>query len=357
MPKKKSRSAKKQTNTATKSGRRPRPPKKTGSIGGKVRAKPETPLTVFVSHAHEERELANAWKALLTEILPTVQVFFSSDRDPAGGIGLGRWQETLTKQMQQADCLLLLLTPDSAERSWVLFETGFGRALCPDNRIVPLRIGMAQERIPEPVRDLQSYSADQEDDVRELVGRIADHAGKSVSSRKLNRGVTAFVDHTRQFQLRQLDPQLFRERFHSQQLAKNLEGRWFIKWVVDQGLETLGALPIDELSASATESRLRFVCRPWSGAETALEGRVSLGGHVVLTWWAGAGIQACGTLLLEVAKNSRRMEGTWQGFAAFRDPYDELVRAEGRVVIARDRMTAERRFGIRSGSFDQSPIE
>ena len=73
-----------------------------------------------------------------------------------------------------------------------------------------------------------------------------------------------------------------------------------------------------------------------------MEGVISPRSHLALTWWGGSGVQACGTALLEIASNSRRMHGTWQGFATFDPPYEELVRAEGRIVIARDRAKVAR---------------
>ena len=56
-------------------------------------------MNIFISHAHTERELAEAWRELLTGILPGVQVFYSSQTDPQGGIGAGRWRDVVLQSV------------------------------------------------------------------------------------------------------------------------------------------------------------------------------------------------------------------------------------------------------------------
>jgi hypothetical protein len=54
-------------------------------------------VRVLVSHAHDESKLAGAWKDLLEGISASVvQVWFSSDWTPSGGLPVGQeWRAQL----------------------------------------------------------------------------------------------------------------------------------------------------------------------------------------------------------------------------------------------------------------------
>src|ERR1700728_4360676 len=84
---------------------------------------------IFISHVHEDRELASAFSILLRDItagvLPT---FSSSDRTADGGIRYGtEWFQWIKESIESSDHLVALLTPHSLERPWILFEAGLGK--------------------------------------------------------------------------------------------------------------------------------------------------------------------------------------------------------------------------------------
>ena len=72
-------------------------------------------MSIFISHAHDDRDLAGSWSELLTGMLTGIEVFHSSDPDPQGGVGAGRWREAVLRQLQKAECVLVLLTPQSVD--------------------------------------------------------------------------------------------------------------------------------------------------------------------------------------------------------------------------------------------------
>jgi hypothetical protein len=204
--------------------------------------------------------------------------------------------------------------------------------------------------VPSPVQDLNVFRGDRPEELGDLVGRITARLGASVTSKAKEELIQVYVKQLEAFRAQWIDPLLFREGFHNHATAKQLEGNWFVKWTVRKR-STEAALPISSLTVTSTEPRLRLIDRPLlGGAETALEGMVSSHGHVVLCWWGGSGIQACGTAVLEILANTQMMEGTWEGFAVLAYPYDQLSREAGRVAIGRDRLSVEQRWGIRSGS-------
>lgn len=307
-------------------------------------------MNIFISHAHTERELAEAWRELLTNILPDVQVFYSSQADPQGGIGAGRWRDVVLHQLQNADRILVLLTPQSVDSPWVLFEYGYARGLGRDDRIFPVLYWIDVDDVPSPVQDLQVFRGDRPDKLSELAGRITTGLRVAAMEEVKQNVIDTYTKGVDASRAKWIDPLLFRRSFHNEVTAKQLEGDWFVKWTVRKG-KSETALPLDVLRAipTPTATRFRMIARPSGGAETALEGVVSSRSQVVLRWWAGSGIQACGTAALEILANNKMMEGTWEGFAALESPFDRLSREAGRIVLGRDQLSVEQRWGIASG--------
>jgi len=60
--------------------------------------------SVFISHSHEERALAQAWKRLIDDVSQgAVDTWLSSDQSPDGGMPLGKeWRRTIYDKMQAA---------------------------------------------------------------------------------------------------------------------------------------------------------------------------------------------------------------------------------------------------------------
>jgi hypothetical protein len=98
---------------------------------------------VFISHIHEERELALALKTfLITTVyvqlnLVTMRreldIFVSSE---PGGISPGEdWLTRLKQELTSAKVVIPLLTQHSLNRYWVNFETG--AAWLADKKIMP----------------------------------------------------------------------------------------------------------------------------------------------------------------------------------------------------------------------------
>src|SRR5262245_29303299 len=258
-------------------------------------------MNVFISHAHTERELAEAWNELLTGIIPGVQVFYSSQTDPRGGIGAGRWRDVVLHQLQNADRTLVLLTPQSVDSPWVLFEYGYARGLGRDDKIFPVLYWIDVDDAPSPVQDLQVFRGDRRDELSDLAGRIAAGSPAGAAPEPWKSLIEAYTERINESRKKWVDPLLFRRSFHNDLIAKQLEGDWFAKWTVrsDTGES---ALPLGVLRAipTPTGTRFRLVSLPSSGHETALEGVVSSRSHVALCWWAGSGLQACGTATLEL---------------------------------------------------------
>ena len=78
-------------------------------------------VNIFISHIHEENELALSLKKLLEKCFAKSVKVFMSD------IELGSdWLARIRGSINNADLILSLFSPHSKQRPWINIETGFG---------------------------------------------------------------------------------------------------------------------------------------------------------------------------------------------------------------------------------------
>lgn len=119
-------------------------------------------MEIFMSHASDDKELAELLKRLLESEFVGISCWVSSN--PAA-IPMGRaWFSEVIKQITEADIMVVLLTPQSVNRMWVGFEAGMfwekvtsGSNL--EQKISPPKIFVLTaglSSIPSPLDQLQS---------------------------------------------------------------------------------------------------------------------------------------------------------------------------------------------------------
>lgn len=127
--------------------------------------------TVFLSHIHEERQLALIIKeALEDEFSGFVDIFVSSDgySIPAGSHFLSR----IEKGLKECSAALFLISPKSVNRNWINFELG---AVWIRNKMdepihhpeipaIPFcHSGMELSKLPQPINNLNAIQANTKD--------------------------------------------------------------------------------------------------------------------------------------------------------------------------------------------------
>lgn len=129
-------------------------------------------MKVFISHIHEEKDLAALLKARIAEdFLGKVECFVSSDTESvlAGEI----WLRSVEKALNEASIEVILCSAASVKRPWINFEAGAGwiRGI----RIVPVcHSGLAPGALPLPLNLLEAISASEPPDLQRLYKTIAD---------------------------------------------------------------------------------------------------------------------------------------------------------------------------------------
>ncbi len=125
-------------------------------------------IRIFISHIHEEFEVARAMKEALDSIFAKqVEVFLAEE------IPLGRnWFSEIRTNLSGADLILAIFSPYSANRPWVNIEAGFG--IMSGKPVIPLLCyGLSKDRLPAPYHFQQFVMLTEKKDLARLVQQIA----------------------------------------------------------------------------------------------------------------------------------------------------------------------------------------
>src|SRR5690349_16075614 len=97
---------------------------------GRRRTDPETHRSlIFISHDSRDSALAEAFANLLSDASGGVlKTFRSSDRKGFSGIAFGaEWYATVMARLAEATDVVALITKNSVNRPWILYEVGVAR--------------------------------------------------------------------------------------------------------------------------------------------------------------------------------------------------------------------------------------
>lgn len=113
---------------------------------------------IFLSHVSSDEKIAKVLAETLSRIsLNQISIWFSSDHSPSGGLRPGQvWMEEIKSRLVASHITLVLLTPNSLDRPWLYFESGYGFS----NRkgqVIPLCFGMKSSQVPLPLAIFQCY--------------------------------------------------------------------------------------------------------------------------------------------------------------------------------------------------------
>jgi len=126
-----------------------------------------TKYQVFVSHATADKWLATTFCEKMESVGATT---FRDDRDIHGGDDI---PEDIRAQIKQSRELVVLLTPESVDRPWVLLEVGAAWGWRRDYRIVPVLCHVTVDAIPDIIKGKKAFQLNDFDQyLRELKARI-----------------------------------------------------------------------------------------------------------------------------------------------------------------------------------------
>lgn len=126
---------------------------------------------VFISHITPEKEIAIAFKSLISNaFLGMIDVFVSSDPESIG-MG-GRWLDDITDGLKRAAAEIVFASPVSVARPWINFEAGAGwvRKI----PVIPIcHSGMTPGNLTPPLSNLQAATASKPNELANVFLRLA----------------------------------------------------------------------------------------------------------------------------------------------------------------------------------------
>ena len=115
------------------------------------KVRPKLKYQVFVSHATADKWIATTFCEKIDAIGASS---FRDDRDINGGDSI---PESIRTEIQVSRELVVLLTPDSIERPWVLLEVGAGWGRRKNYRIVPVLCHVSFDAIPDIIEGKKAF--------------------------------------------------------------------------------------------------------------------------------------------------------------------------------------------------------
>ena len=158
------------------------------------------PRHIFVSLTHADTAIAEAFRDVLRVLFGDfLKVHFSTSKEIETGIGSGEdWFQWIVDRVVACDFALILITPSSVHKPWILWEAGAvaGAALASQpgqslRKVRPLVYQLPTDMIPSPIRDskVQFRRGDNQADVKRLLQEILDHTKRSGAERGSCDGV------------------------------------------------------------------------------------------------------------------------------------------------------------------------
>lgn len=116
---------------------------------------------MFISLTHNDSGIAEALRDALQELFGEfLQTHFSTSKELTGGIKSGEdWFQWIVERVQKCDFAVILVTPSSVNKPWILWEAGAvaGAALATSaagiRKVRPLVYQVPTDLIPSPIRD------------------------------------------------------------------------------------------------------------------------------------------------------------------------------------------------------------
>ncbi len=129
---------------------------------------------IFISHAHEDADLANAIQRQLEIVLnQRVRVFNSSNLRT---IQTGQqWVGEIVKHIDAASAFILLMTPSSLTKEWVWFEIGAFWQKFRGEGLFPIASGLSANDLPVPFKDIQYSMVNDEASIGKLFTDLITH--------------------------------------------------------------------------------------------------------------------------------------------------------------------------------------
>jgi len=131
--------------------------------------------SVFLSHSHADHEVARAFKKLIEDCFPGhIEVKASSSAPSEGGIAVGsNWLDWIHNQVRGSKFTAVLLTPNSINKPWIMWETGavsgISLATREPSSVMPIIYRLSMEQVPSPLQYLQAARGEDRESMKRVL--------------------------------------------------------------------------------------------------------------------------------------------------------------------------------------------
>lgn len=186
----------------------------------------QTKMKIMISHAYDEKDLAEAWKELIETISArSITVWFSSDLRGTGGMTPGEdWRRELERKLLENNLILAVQTPSSASHAWIVWECGIAHGMhanmairkrgiagnifltrenSQDFGVIPVVYAMKRGNLANPLNSYQVYEGEDPAQVRQVCEYLVGKAGLEVEGYVFEKSIAAYVKAIETFRPRQ----------------------------------------------------------------------------------------------------------------------------------------------------------
>lgn len=176
----------------------------------------QTKMKIMISHAYDEKELAEAWKELIESISEhAITVWFSSDLRGTGGMTPGEdWRRELERKLVENNLILAIQTPSSVTHAWIVWECGISHGIhangvvkklgkawsifsakgaVQDYGIIPVVYSMKRGDLTNPLNTYQVYEGDDPAQVRQICEYLVKKVGLELDGYVFEKSVAAYL--------------------------------------------------------------------------------------------------------------------------------------------------------------------
>jgi tetratricopeptide (TPR) repeat protein len=144
---------------------------------------------IFISHTHADREIADALSAAIEGVFGgLLTTSYSTKKELDGGIKPGEeWFRWIVGRVHSAKIAVILLTPASIQKPWVLWEAGavYGAGIASAEtgvrKVRPLVFKLSGSQVPSPFAGIQGVNGDDRSGIERFLRDLLDDFSKDMA--------------------------------------------------------------------------------------------------------------------------------------------------------------------------------
>jgi len=137
---------------------------------------------VFISHTHADAEIAHALSDAIEGVFgDQIITSYSTKKELEGGIKPGEdWFRWIVQRVSAANIAVILLTPTSIQKPWVLWEAGavYGAGIASKDanprKVRPLVFKLSDRQVPSPLAGIQIVKGDERYGIEQFLSDLID---------------------------------------------------------------------------------------------------------------------------------------------------------------------------------------